>query len=136
MRALRLGSYSTAATFAGTPSFWRRKSIRRYAFLWPPPRWRTVMLPVLLRPLCFLRCSTRERSGLPRVTSSNVLTDMKRRPGLVGLYFLTGIRLPRRVLLSSDLPPESQPPSSSRCSCRKIGCGHLRGHAYASCHER
>ena len=40
MRALRFGSYSIAATFAGTPSLFRLKSTRRYRCLWPPPRWR------------------------------------------------------------------------------------------------
>ena len=38
MRALRFGSYSMAATFAGTPSLFRRKSMTRYWRLWPPPR--------------------------------------------------------------------------------------------------
>ncbi len=73
------------ATRPGMSSLLRLKSMIRYSFLWPPPRWRTVMLPVLLRPLCFLRCSVSERSGVPLVTSSKLLTDMKRRPGLVGL---------------------------------------------------
>ena len=33
MRALRLGSYSMCATFAGTPSLFRRKSIDAVALL-------------------------------------------------------------------------------------------------------
>src|ERR1700737_2679862 len=37
MRALRLGSYSIAATFAGTPSLSRGKSTTRTPFLCPPP---------------------------------------------------------------------------------------------------
>src|SRR5579859_6897289 len=49
------------------------------------------MLPLLLRPDCFGRCLVSFRSGVARVTSSKLLTDMNRRPGLVGLYFLTGI---------------------------------------------
>jgi hypothetical protein len=35
--------------------------------------------------------SSSDFSGLFFVISSNVETDMKRRPALVGLYFLTGI---------------------------------------------
>ena len=38
MWALRLGSYSIAATLAGTPSLRRLKSIFRYLRLAPPPR--------------------------------------------------------------------------------------------------
>ena len=37
MRAVRLGSYSMCATFAGTPSLFRRKSTIRYRRLVPPP---------------------------------------------------------------------------------------------------
>src|SRR5579864_3634657 len=51
------------------------------------------MLPLLLRPDCFGRCLVSFRSGVARVTSSKLLTDMNRRPGLVGLYFLTGTTL-------------------------------------------
>ena len=50
MRALRFGSYSIAATLAGTPSLSRRKSTTRYFCLCPPPRWREVMRPYELRP--------------------------------------------------------------------------------------
>src|SRR3954466_3340902 len=50
MRAVRLGSYSTVATVAGTPTLWRRKSMTRKRRLWPPPRNREVMRPLLLRP--------------------------------------------------------------------------------------
>src|SRR5437588_6313884 len=49
------------------------------------------MRPPTLRPLCFLRCSSSDFSGSGRVTSWKLLTDMNRRPGLVGLYFLVGI---------------------------------------------
>ena len=45
MRQLRFGSYSMAATLAGTPSLTRLKSMRRYWRLWPPPRWRAVLRP-------------------------------------------------------------------------------------------
>src|ERR1700733_1968258 len=48
------------------------------------------MRPDALRPLCFLRCSTSWRCGALLVTPSKLLTDMNRRPGLVGLYFLVG----------------------------------------------
>jgi hypothetical protein len=49
------------------------------------------MRPWLLRPafeICFLMS---ERSGFERVISSNVETDMPRRPGDVGRYMRIGI---------------------------------------------
>src|SRR5690242_19118478 len=97
MRAVRLGSYSIAATFAGTPNLLRLKSMRRYARLAPPPRWRVVILPWLLRPECFFKGTISERSGFVFVISSNVDTDMPRRPGEVGRYCLTGIFCPLRL---------------------------------------
>src|SRR6266849_9685168 len=49
------------------------------------------MRPWLLRPACVGSDSTRLFSGSWAVTSSNPLMVMKRRPGLVGLNFLSGI---------------------------------------------
>src|SRR5947208_15109494 len=92
MRAERLGSYSIAATFAGTPSLFRRKSTMRNRRLLPPPWWRIVMRPVFERPARFRPLTTRDFSGLPRVISSNPDTDAPRRPGVVGLYLRTAIR--------------------------------------------
>src|SRR3954449_4440922 len=91
MYAERLGSYSIAATLAGTPSLRRLKSILRYRRLAPPPRWREVTRPYELRPPVFLVPSTSERSGSVRVTSSKSDQVANRRPGLVGLCFLRGI---------------------------------------------
>ena len=82
MFAERFGSYSIAATFAGTPSFVRLKSIMRKRRLWPPPWWRVVMRPLLFRPPRFLTGPVRLFSGFERVTSSNPETVMNRRPGL------------------------------------------------------
>ncbi len=98
MRADRFGSYSIAATFAGTPSFVRLKSIVRKRRLWPPPWWRVVMRPRLFRPPFFVSGSRSDFSGSDFVMSSKPETAMKRRPGLVGLYFFSAIRrrLPRR----------------------------------------
>src|ERR1039458_7121678 len=76
MRALRLGSYSMAATLAGTPSLSRRKSITRYRRLWPP-------VPG--------SGATSERSGRSRVISEKSATLWNRRPGLVGFLERTGI---------------------------------------------
>ena len=67
----------------------RLKSIVRYLRLCPPPWWRTVIRPWLLRPAFFVQRRQRLFSGLSVVISSNVDTDMFRRPGEVGLYFLT-----------------------------------------------
>src|SRR5579884_2515984 len=57
----------------------------------PPPRWRTVMRPWLLRPARLGSFSRRLFSGFERVTSSKLEVAMNRRPGLVGLYLRTGI---------------------------------------------
>src|SRR5512133_2460971 len=86
MRADRFGSYSIAATLAGTPSLVRLKSTCRYRRLCPPPRWRRVMRPFEFRPPLFLRAPVRLFSGSVFVISSKAGTDMKRRPGEVGLY--------------------------------------------------
>src|SRR5687767_269056 len=81
----RLGSYSIAATLAGTPSLRRLKSIRRYRRLAPPPRWREVLRPCALRPPDFLRPSVRDFSGSSFVISEKSGYVENRRPGLVGL---------------------------------------------------
>src|SRR5919106_4442738 len=101
MRALRLGSYSMCATLAGTPSLsWRRKSMTRYARLWPPPWCRVVTRPCTLRPplLCSGRIS--DFSGVERVISAKSETLEPRRPGVVGLY----LRMPICVVSPSARP--------------------------------
>src|SRR4051812_36750424 len=93
MYAERFGSYSIAATRAGTPSFVRLKSILRYRRLAPPPRWRDVLRPYELRPPDFLRPSTRVFSGSVFVISAKSGYETKRRPGLVGFGLRMGMRL-------------------------------------------
>src|SRR5918998_4344371 len=93
MCAVRFGSYSIAATRAGTPSFCRLKSMTRYLRLAPPPRWREVMRPCVLRPPDFVSPSTRRFSGSCLVTSARSSQVANRLPGLVGLCFLTGTGL-------------------------------------------
>src|SRR4051794_24086299 len=85
MRQLRFGSYSTAATLAGTPSFVRLKSMTRYCCLWPPPRCLAVLRPWLLRPPVRLLGARRDFSGVVLVISEKSETVWNRRPGLVGL---------------------------------------------------
>src|ERR687886_2911215 len=92
MYAERFGSYSIAATRAGTPSFVRLKSILRYSRLAPPPRWREVIRPCVLRPPDFLSPSVRLRSGSFFESSERSAQVAKRRPGEVGLWRLIGIR--------------------------------------------
>src|SRR3954447_12220773 len=94
MYAERLGSYSIAATFAGTPSLRRLKSILRYRRLAPPPRWRAVLRPRALRPPLFVRPSTSVFSGRSFVISAKSGYVEKRRPGLVGLGLRIAIRWP------------------------------------------
>src|SRR5215210_1773411 len=91
MCAERFGSYSMAATLAGTPSLRRLKSILRYLRFAPPPRWREVTRPCLLRPPDFERPSVSAFSGSDFVTASCCSQVAKRRPGDVGLCFLIAI---------------------------------------------
>src|SRR5918997_6483684 len=95
MYALRLGSYSIAATWAGTPSLVRLKSTLRYRRLAPPPRWREVLRPFELRPPDFLSPSVRPFSGRFLSRPEKSAYETKRRPGLVGLGLRIGIRTPR-----------------------------------------
>src|SRR4051812_43941074 len=92
MYAVRLGSYSIAATLAGMPSRRRLKSTLRYRRLAPPPRWRDVLRPLALRPPDFLRPSTSVFSGVVFVISAKSEYVTKRRPGLVGLGLRIGIQ--------------------------------------------
>ena len=91
MFALRLGSYWMLLTVAGISSLSRLKSMMRYFLRLPPPMWRTVILPWLLRPPLFLVSSMSERSGFTSVISSYACTVMKRRAADVGLYLLIAI---------------------------------------------
>src|ERR1700761_9237285 len=92
MYAVRFGSYSIDATFAGTLSLVRLKSILRYRRLAPPPRWRAVLRPSALRPPDFLtRPSTSERSGSVLVISAKSGYVTNRRPGEVGFGLRTGM---------------------------------------------
>ena len=84
MRALRFGSYSISATRPGIPNLFRLKSIFRYWRLCPPPRWRKVRWPMLLRPPVFFIGSSSDFSGVSRVISSNPLTDLKRVAAVIG----------------------------------------------------
>src|SRR6478672_7515072 len=58
----------------------------RYARLCPPPMWRVVMRPLLLRPPLLVSGRTSDFSGVERVTSTKSATLEPRRPGVVGLY--------------------------------------------------
>src|SRR5579871_3350620 len=75
------------ATLAGTPSLsCRRKSIRRYARLCPPPWCRTVTRPWTFRPPLLCSGRTSDFSGSLRVISEKSEPLAPRRPGVVGLY--------------------------------------------------
>src|SRR6266850_1624138 len=84
MRAVRFGSYSTDATFAGIVNFSRRKSMRRYWRLWPPLMYRLVMWPLLLRPPVRFSGSSSDFSGSVFVMSAKSETDRKRVAGVIG----------------------------------------------------
>src|SRR5919106_2824412 len=99
MRQDRLGSYSMAATLAGTPSLLRRKSMTRYRCLWPPPRWRAVLRPWVLRPPVEFFLASSDFSGVLVVSSEKSETVWNRRPALVGLRLRRGISTPTRSIL-------------------------------------
>src|SRR6185503_5818648 len=91
MRAVRFGSYSMCATFAGMPRLSRLKSISRYFCLWPPPMKREVTRPLLLRPPVFGLPLVSDFSGDVFVMSSKDACVWKRMPGEVGLYLFVAI---------------------------------------------
>src|SRR2546421_4230257 len=80
-----------AATLPGTPILSRLKSITRYCCLWPPPWWRIVSRPRLLRPPVRFFGRSSDFSGSVLVISAKSATVPKRRPGEVGLYCFSGI---------------------------------------------
>src|SRR6266568_498312 len=107
------------------PILFRFQSMILYSRLCPPPRWRVVMRPLLLRPAVFFSGSVRARSGDFLVISSKVDTDIPRRPGDVGLYVLTGISHLRHLQRDRgvDRRAASRRPSSTSASCPPIGRG-------------
>src|SRR6266705_5508373 len=98
MRDVRFGSYSTVATLAGMPNFSRRKSMRRYWRLCPPPCHRLVMWPLLLRPPVRRSGSSSDFSGSLFVTSAKSETERNRVPGVIG----RNCRMPMSALEHGD----------------------------------
>src|SRR5215469_4412687 len=118
MRAVRFGSYSMCATLAGTPSLsCRRKSISRYARLWPPPWCRAVTRPCTFRPP--LPCSgrTSDFSGSLRVISEKSEPLAPRRPGVVGLY----LRIPTCFSLTNRSAEDVDPVTLGQGHDRALG---------------
>src|ERR1700722_13598014 len=93
MKPVRFGSYSSRSTVAGASTLSRLKSTMRSAFLWPPPRKRTVMRPVLLRPPFSDLPSVSALTGLPLWSPLRSTITNWRRPGVVGLNDLRAIVL-------------------------------------------
>src|SRR5512134_2094211 len=93
MKAVRLGSYSSRSTTAGTSCLRRRKSTRRYACLCPPPMWRVVMRPSLLRPPVLVLPSVSILTGAPFHRPLRSTSTRCRRPGEVGRKVLRAICL-------------------------------------------
>src|SRR5882724_11785721 len=91
MLELRLGSYSMAATFAGTPTLSRRKSTWRYCFLCPPPRCQITISPWLLRPPERFFGSSSAFSGSCLVMWLLSTTVMNRRDAVYGLKLFSPI---------------------------------------------
>src|SRR6185312_3525759 len=106
MNAVRFGSYSRRSTLPGASYLRRRKSTLRYACLAPPPMWRDVMRPSLLRPPVFVLPSTSVLTGLP-FHSVDLSTWIRwRRPGDVGLYVLSAmVRYPSEPCRHVDRLP-------------------------------
>src|SRR3974390_3023840 len=109
MLALRFGSYSIAATVAGTPSLSRRKSTTRYCFLWPPPRCHTTISPRLFRPPGLFFGSSRFFSGVCLVISLLSSTVIKRLDAVYGLKLFSAISCPYPLNLSARLAAPVSP---------------------------
>src|ERR1700681_859765 len=103
MFALRFGSYSMAATFAGTPTLSRRKSTWRYCFLCPPPRCQTTISPWLFRPPERFFGSSNAFSGSCLVIWLLSTTVINRRDAVYGLKLFSPIAA--SYLLTSSPPP-------------------------------
>src|ERR1700687_5858350 len=91
MFELRFGSYSMAATFAGTPTLSRRKSTVRYCFLCPPPRCQITISPWLFRPPERFFGSSSAFSGSCLVMWLLSTTVMNRRDAVYGLKLFSPI---------------------------------------------
>src|SRR5579862_1593435 len=91
MNAVRFGSYSSRSTVAGVSSVFRLKSMIRYRRLWPPPRQRIVVRPVLLRPPFWRKPSVSALTGLPFHNSPRSTMTRWRCEGVVGLKVLSAI---------------------------------------------
>ena len=68
--------------------------------IFPPPLWRTVILPFALRPAFFFLITTRLFSGLNLVSSSKVGSVICLLEGVVGLSLIVGITLSSYFLSS------------------------------------
>src|ERR1700709_2195874 len=117
------------ATLAGTPSLSaRRKSIRRYARLWPPPLCRVVIRPCALRPPVLCSGRTSDFSGVERVISAKSATLEPRRPGVVGLYLRMPMSVPLQLVSpapSGDRAPEDLDAALAERHDRALGAGTL-----------
>src|SRR6202000_2090803 len=105
MLELRFGSYSIAATFAGTPTLSRRKSTWRYCFLWPPPRCHTTISPLLLGPARAFFGWNNDFSGVSLVIWLLSRTVINRRDAVYGLKLFSPIAsLPLTFLRRCNFP--------------------------------
>src|SRR5258708_40041576 len=91
MGAVWWGSFSREAPLGGVPVLSGLKLMTGYAGLAPPPRNRDEIRPSLLRPPERFLPSTSDFSGRSRVISSRETEVVKRRVGVVGLYFFIGM---------------------------------------------
>src|SRR2546429_6329195 len=133
MRAVRFGSYSVAATLAGTPTFSRRKSRRRYCRLGRPPRYRAVMWPLLLRPPVPRFGSSSDFSGVVFVISPKSDTERNRVAGVTGLncrmpMSALGHLDPVALLEGHDRPLPRRPAAPRPALAPSPGPHHPRPH--------
>src|SRR6266404_3547468 len=78
-------------TSAATSCLRRLKSTLRYFCLCPPPMWRAVIRPLLLRPPDLFFTSTKLLCGVHFVSSSKAGSDLKRCGGVSGRKLLSAI---------------------------------------------
>src|SRR5712671_6117752 len=131
MLELRLGSYSMAATFAGTPTLSRRKSTWRYCFLCPPPRCQITISPWLLRPPERFFGSSSAFSGSCLVIWLLSRTVINRRDAVYGLKLFSPIAA--SYLLTASRPARMEGGISTRKVRPLLQILRVLDHLFAFC---
>src|SRR5215468_928495 len=135
MWPVRFGSYSSRSTMPVMPSLSRLKSTRRYFWRVPPPWWRVVMRPTLLRPPVLLWCAVSARRGPPLYRCERSTLTIARVPGVRGLYLIRAMSVPVRSSRGLRNRSSDRMRGSRRLSSSPA-CGRWYGRSGAPCRAR